>query len=186
MTFEQQLNFGKIGESIIANWLKRKGYSVLPVYEKEIQEGKGPQVFTLQGNLIAPDLLVFGNAIDKVWWIEAKHKSAFSWHRITRRWVTGIDLRHYEDYLRVAQISPWPVWLLFLQRDGRAKDTPLGKNSPTGLYGGTLAYLQNNENHRHDNWGKSGMVYWSETTLTKIAELTKVFDTSDMCNGGSQ
>jgi len=178
MTFKQQLRFGRVGESLIANWLKQRGYSVLPVYEKEISEGKGPQIFTVQDNLIAPDLFVFGHEISKVWWIEAKHKSAFSWHRISSHWVTGIDLRHYRDYLRVQQLSPWPVWLLFLQRQGKAKDTPLGRVGPTGLYGGSLAYLRENENHRHHNWGSSGMVYWAEKTLTKIANLENVLDAS--------
>lgn len=177
-TFEHQLAFGKAGESLIANWLKGRGYSILPVYEKEISEGKGPQVFTVQGNLVAPDLLIFGRENSKVWWIEAKHKSAFSWHRISRCWVTGIDLRHYQDYLRIRELSPWPVWLLFLQREGVAKDTPPNKISPTGLYGGSLAYLEKRVNHSHDNWGRSGMIYWAEKTLTKIATLEDILRSS--------
>ena len=43
---------------------------------------------------------------------------------MTGHWVTGIDLRNYEDYLRVQAISPWPIWLLFLHFDGQAKDYP--------------------------------------------------------------
>lgn len=174
MTFEQQLAFGKAGESLIANWLKRKGYSVLPVYEKEMTEKKGPQVFTLATSLIAPDLLVFGCETDKTWWIEAKHKAAFTWHRKSSQWVTGIDLSHYADYLKVQVLSPWPIWLFFLQRSGKAKDTPQGKVCPTGLYGNSITFLQGRENHRHANWGKSGMVYWGEKTLTKLAKLDEV------------
>jgi len=173
-TFEQKLAFGKAGESLIANWLKRRGYSVLPVYEKEIGAGKGPQVFTANGDFIAPDLLIFGKDSVKVWWIEAKHKSAFTWHRITSRWVTGIDLKHYQNYLTVQELSPWPVWLLFLQRDGQAKDTPPGMISPTGLYGRSLVYLRRHENHRHGNWGRGGMVYWADSVLIKIADLCQV------------
>lgn len=83
-TFATQLERGKIGESLIAEWLKRKGYHILPVYEKEISEGKGPQIFTAEGRgLVAPDLLAFKS--DKMQWVEAKHKSVFSWHRITGR-----------------------------------------------------------------------------------------------------
>jgi len=173
-TFEQKLAFGKAGENLIANWLKRRGYSVLPVYEKEIGEGKGPQVFTASGDFIAPDLLVFGRDSARVWWIEAKHKSAFTWHRVTSRWVTGIDLKHYQNYLTVQKLSPWPVWLLFLQRDGQAKDTPPGRVGPTGLYGGSLTHLQDCENHRHGNWGNGGMVYWAVGVLTEIADLEQV------------
>lgn len=173
--FEQTLQFGKLGESAIANWFKRRGYSALPIYEKQINEGKGPQLFAPNECLIAPDLLVFNKDTNKVFWIEAKHKSAFTYHRITQAWNTGIDLVHYADYLKVLELSPWPVWLLFLHEEGMAKDTPPGKESPTGLYGGELGFLHANEHHRHDNWGHGGMVYWTDTTLTKLATLEEVY-----------
>lgn len=169
MTFEQKLKVGKIGESQIAKWFQGRGYNILPVYEKEINEGKGPTLFLAEGgNLICPDMLAFKR--DKIFWIEAKHKNAFSWHRITQRWVTGIDLRHYLDYLEVAECG-WPVWLLFLHRDGVAKDTPQGLTSPTGLFGEEILKLKNIENHRSENWGKVGMVYWSHSRLKKLASL---------------
>lgn len=175
--FETTLAVGKIGESQIAAWLRVScNYNVLPVYEKEIHEGKGPVFWLQEGtNLIAPDLLVFkttGSARANIRWIEAKTKSAFSWHRISQKWVTGIDLRHYNDYLKVADRSPWPVWLLFLHLEGRAKDSPDG--SPTGLFGGDLAYLRQHENHRSMNYGPSGMVYWAHQTLKPLASLAQV------------
>ena len=179
MAFSSTLRFGKIGESAIAEWFKRKGYSALPVYEKEISEGKGPQLYTPVASLIAPDLVVL-RGDGRVFWIEAKHKTAFTWHRNTQTWNTGIDLRHYEDYLKVAQVSPWPIWLLFLHEDGVAKDTPEGQISPTGLFGGELIYLSKNEHHRHENWGRSGMVYWTDTTLKLLATLDEV---KAVCNG---
>ncbi len=157
MSFQKQLVYGKAAETVIAQWLMSKGYSVLPVYEKIIDEGKGPQLFTGGEGLVAPDLVAFRDG--KVLWLEAKHKTAFTWHRITSRWVTGIDLCHYEDYLRVADTTTLPVYLLFLHRGGAAKDSP--SVSPSGLFGNTLARLRNNENHRHKNWGKGGMVYWA-------------------------
>lgn len=170
MSFQQSLGFGQTGESAIALWLRHRGFSVMPVYEKIIDTGKGPQLFLPSGCLVAPDMFVYKG--DSALWIEAKHKTAFSWHRITQRWVTGIDLRHYEDYLRVDDDSPWPVWLLFLHRGGQAKDSPA--NSPAGLFGNTLAHLRQNENHRHDNWGRSGMVYWHIGDLKLIAKLEDV------------
>ena len=167
--FERQLQVGKIGESQIARWFQGRGYNILPEYEKEISEGKGPTLWRADGeNLICPDMLVFKQG--KVYWIEAKHKTAFSWHRITRKWVTGIDIRHYADYLKVAE-EGWPVWLLFLHKDGIAKDTPDGLSSPTGLFGEEIHKLQDIENHRSENWGKSGMVYWSHDKLKKLASL---------------
>lgn len=162
-----QYQFGVAGESRIARWLRALGYTVLPVYEKLVEDGKGPQLYLPQGHLIAPDLLVF-NA-KRVLWIEAKHKTAFSWHRLTSRWVTGIDVRHYEDYCRVQNETPWDVWLLFLHEGGQAKDSPA--NSPRGLFGNRLAYLRLHENHQHENWGRSGMVYWALDSLKHLAKL---------------
>lgn len=140
------------------------------MYEKLIDEGKGPQLFTPDEGLIAPDMLAFRKA--EVLWIEAKHKDAFTWHRITGRWCTGVDLRHYGDYCKVADGSPWPVWLLFLHRGGQAKDSP--PESPSGLFGNTLSSLRKRENHRSDRWGRSGMVYWAIDNLHKLADLCEV------------
>lgn len=164
-TFGQNLKIGKTGESVIANYFKNKGYCILPVYDVEINSGKGPQLFTLEKQLIAPDMFVFNG--NKCYWVEAKHKTAFSWHRNTERWVTGIDLRHYRDYCEVDRITPWPVWLMFLHKGGQAKDSPI--DSPSGLFGNTLKCLQDNENHRSNKWGNSGMVYWNIDSLKKIA-----------------
>jgi hypothetical protein len=86
--------------------------------------------------------------------------------------VTGIDLRHYQDYLEIDTYSPFPVWLLFLHDGGQAKDSP--PNSPAGLFGGQIRKLKDAENHRSEKWGKSGMVYWSSTTLVKLAELWEI------------
>ena len=172
-TFTDNLKFGQTAESSIARWMRGQGYAILPVYEKLIDEGKGPQIFTPTRELIAPDMLAFKT--DKTIWIEAKHKTAFTWHRISKTWCTGIDLRHYSDYCEVDDSSPWPVWLLFLHRGGQAKDSP--SDSPAGLFGNSLRYLRDNEHHRHDNWGRSGMVYWSIDAL-KLLASTEAFQDS--------
>ena len=169
------LSVGKLGEGRIAMWLRRKGHTVLPVYEKEIHEGKGPTLFSPADALIAPDMFVFKprDARHAVW-VEAKTKSAFTWHRQTGAWVTGIDLRHYRDYLKLLALSPWPVWLLFLHLDGQAKDSPPG--SPQGLFGNSLLYLRDHEHHRHENWGRGGMVYWVHGDLRLLATLEQLRD----------
>ena len=165
--FERNLVQGKIGESEIARWLQRRGHHILPVYEIEKGQYKGPAVYTSNGeSLIAPDLLAFGKG--KITWIEAKHKTAFSWHRITQKWVTGIDLHHYFQYLKVMDIVDWPVWILFLHDGGTAKDSA---QSESGLFGNSLEYLKDHENHRHKNHGKSGMVYWDRASLRKLSNF---------------
>jgi len=170
MTFSRQLSIGKVGESRIAQWMNGRGWSVLPVYEIEINTGKGPRLFAPQAQLIAPDMFVFNG--QDAYWLEAKYKTAFSWHRITSRWVTGIDLKHYHDYCIIDDSAQFPVWLMFLQCGEQAKDSPAV--SPSGLYGNTLSYLRQNENHRHQNWGRGGMVYWSIEHLKKLAGITEL------------
>ncbi len=169
MSFEQSLGFGKTGESRIARWLRSRGTSVLPVYEKIINEGKGPQLFTPNGSLIAPDMFCFNGP--KCSWIEAKHKSAFSWDRTSQQWVTGIDLRHYFDYLKVQDSLPHPVWLFFLHESGTAKDSP--QNGPTGLFAESIQFLRLHEHHRSDKYSK-GMVYWSHSSLRKLVSLQQL------------
>lgn len=151
----------------------------MPVYEKILDTGKGPQLYTPNTPLVAPDILAFrGNG---ALWIEAKTKTVFSWYGIGKRWVTGIDLHHYRQYLQVAQISPWPVWMLFLHTSPVADSRDVNKwgapkECPVGLFGGKLSFLSEKENisHEHPNWGKTGMIYWAHETLTKIAPLEEV------------
>jgi len=176
VNFEQSLKYGQIGEGKIAAWLKSLGKSVMPVYEKEINTGKGPQFFTPVHNLAAPDMLIFPD----ITWVEAKRKSAFTWFRNGNppNWETGIDINHYRDYQDVMEISSVPVWLLFLHENNRPSDSDLGWGSPphcpTGLFGQSLEYLTNNESHISDNWGRHGMVYWSVDKLKKLAEIEEL------------
>jgi hypothetical protein len=172
VSFSEQLHFGKVGESRIARWLMERSWTVLPVYETELHSGKGPVLYSMSSALVAPDMLAYRQSDVK--WVEAKTKTSFTWHRITQRWVTGIDLRHYRDYLKIASESPWPIWLLFLHLDSQgAKDTPteLVGESPVGLFGNELLHLSGCENHRHDNWGRSGMVYWELDSLRCLATI---------------
>lgn len=185
MTFKEQLAIGQLGESQIARWLNRRGWTVLPVYETQVDTGKGPRLFTPDARLVALDMFAFHTTKGALW-IEAKHKSVFSWHRIKQRWVTGIDLRHYEDYLRIADSSPWEVWLLFLHAKDRIENRDEPWPCPTGLFGQTLDYLRKHENHRHANWGASGMVYWAEGALTQLATLDEVYAASRMMTGANE
>jgi hypothetical protein len=170
--FRELLEQGQIGESIIARWFIRRGNAVLPVYEKVIDTGKGPQLFCLDGSYAAPDLLLFSKIKGRVLWIEAKHKSVFSWHRISQCWTTGIDRRHYREYQKVMAQTEWPVYLMFLHRFNADPNRPEDPwPCPTGLFGQRLDVLTKCENHQHDNWGTSGMVYWRHESLTPDASL---------------
>lgn len=171
-----------MGESIIAKWLNRCGWNVLPAYEVETHSGKGPRLFTVErGKLITPDMLIFKNR--NIRWIEAKTKSAFTWHRISESFQTGIDRRHWQSYISVSEVTPFPVWLLFLHEPGQnAKDTPAGMKSPSGLYGQEITKLCENVDHEHKNHGRSGMVYWRESVLLKLCTYEEVIAPSITSN----
>lgn len=172
--FQKQLAFGAVAEGQIANWLRNvRGYSILPVYEIEMHTGKGPRLFAPDRKIVSPDMLAFKT--EKIMWIEAKHKSVFSWHRRTQRWVTGIDEHHYEEYIEVSKRFPHQVWLMFLHWSSRpdARDLQYGcpESCPTGLFAGHLDELRMMPNHRHRNHGRHGMVYWAHEKLKHLACL---------------
>ena len=186
MSFSRQLGVGQVAEGLIARWLMARGASVMPAYEIEQSSGKGPQLFSQEGDFVAPDMLVFSHK--GIQWVESKHKSVFTWHRVSKRWTTGIDLRHYGDYLQVAKQTSVPVWLLFFHRestpsvDDRRHGCP--QECPTGLFGGELFSLVVLENHRAPHFdptrtgitghGRSGMVYWAVDQLRMLASKEEV------------
>lgn len=188
MKFEDQptTKQGDVGESLIAQWFMSRGHSVLPVYQLEKQTGKGPQLFCCDRSLVAPDMVLF--AADKVVWVEAKHKTVFTWHRKTERWTTGIDLRHYKEYIEVMKRTTHPVWLMFFHssKQPSANDLRHGcpTECPTGLFGKPLSILIEEENHRSPcldysrsgctGHGRTGMVYWAHESLQLLATKQEV------------
>lgn len=179
MSFVQYLNHGKVGESIVAQWLRSRGYNVLPIYEKELDEKKGPALYACTGSFVAPDMLVFrsgslGHDPGGIRWIEAKTKSAFTWHRQTEQWTTGIDKRLYRNYLQVMKLSPWPLWIMFLHLNGQAKDSE--PTPDTGLFGASLETLSEHIHHRWpENDDEPGMIYWAYPgVLRKLVSLEEL------------
>lgn len=171
--FDVKLAEGRVGESLIASFLRSRGVNILPVYEIEQPNGKGPRVFASDNRqLVAPDMFAFASG-GRCMWVEAKHKDAFTWHRNSQKWTTGIDRYCYEDYLELRRKSGINVYLMFLHRGGQAKDSP--PSSPSGLFMGELDYLSRHVNHRHANFGKSGGVFWAIDTLKKLATLDEVY-----------
>ena len=158
---KKEFKVGRVFESALARWMIRRGFCVLPVYDIAEQQFKGPQLFACDGGFVAPDMLAMKPS-GQILFVEAKCKSGFTWSRQYQRFETGIDIRHYLDYQKVAEKTGLPLWIVFLQRGGAVKDAPPDKpSSPRGLFGNEIRILAARESHRHDNWGKSGMVYWS-------------------------
>lgn len=186
MSFERKLETGKVAEGLIAAWLQSRGNAILPAYEIEKSVGKGPQLFSARGEFVAPDMLSF--TANGIHWVEAKHKTHFTWHRNTRRWTTGIDLRHYGEYLQVEKQTQLPVWLMFYHSESRPSDEDrkygCQLECPTGLFGGKLFDLVVAVNHQSPHFdpsrvgmvghGRSGMVYWAVDSLRHFATCEEV------------
>ena len=68
--------------------------------------------------------------------------------------------------------------VMFLHRcsepDARDIEAGCPPTCPTGLFGGPLDYLTGHENHRHEHWGRHGMVYWARDTLLYFASLDEI------------
>lgn len=182
--FRNMFATGRLSESRIARWLiQEEQWNVLPAYDMELVTGKGPRLFTPQGELVVPDLLAMklqGNECLLAWY-EAKHKTRFSWYRRARSWQTGIDLRHYLEYLQVQEITQREVYLCFFHEGSApsASDRANGSPSlcPTGLYRQSLRTLMVHEDHRGE-YQRDGrryqMVYWNEHDLVRVATVEQV------------
>jgi len=185
MSFNERLQEGLAGESVIARWMMRRGWTILPAYEKVQNNFKGPRILSSSGNLIAPDMLSFRYDENggEIHWIEAKTKTAFTWYRNQNNgeglekggYQDGIDVACWEDYLKLYTLAPWPVWLMFLHDPGHvAKDNPPDEIPPDGLFGNTISALRDCPDHISPNWGRGGMVYWKESDLRLIATWDEV------------
>lgn len=182
-----ETQFGTVGESQIASYIKYKtGAAILPVYEKELDTGKGPRIFAAEGGIVAPDMIVLPGT-DTWYWVEAKHKSVFTWHRKSRTWQTGIDAHHWENYLAVRYQFGHAVYLAFLHRCSKpdARDLEWGcpPTCPTGLFVGEIDYLEGKIDHPHDGHGRHGMVYWAVDVLVCKATLEEVNEAVEAMRG---
>jgi hypothetical protein len=190
-TFREKLTFGQIGESLIARYLRLQGWTILPAYEKEIDNGKGPRLFlplwAEDAELITPDLQAI--KMQQVKWIEAKHKNMATFFRKKWRWQTGIDKHHYLDYLKVQDRTPtWPIWLLFLQEVPLETNAPPGvEKCPTGLFGCpiTQPFADEGSYYNYEKRRSYDMVYWGLSDgpchpkdLKRLATLEDVLDAS--------
>jgi len=170
--FHEWLATGRLSESRIARWLiEMEHWNILPAYEIEMPTGKGPRLFTPQGQLIVPDLLALKLHEKEclLAWYETKHKTRFSWYRRARSWQTGIAVRHSLDSLQVQEQTQWDVSLCFFHERSDPSPQDLSSGSPlrcpTGLYRQSLRVLMQQEDHR-GVFLRDGrhyqMVYWNE------------------------
>lgn len=174
MLFKESLAVGRAGESEVSRFIISHGYRILPAYEIEGGEGKGPRLYRAQGNLVAPDLLGFrpqASQPNRLCWFEVKTKSVWTWHENGQQCQDGIDRKHWEDYKQVQDDLKWPVWVLFLHRTAAVQDNAPDWVVPpaSGLYGSTVNRMRVTLDHPSDRYGTSGMVYWNSKDLRLLS-----------------
>ena len=83
------------------------------------------------------------------------------------------------DYIQVQEELGVDVWLMFLHTENVTWQTDIDKwgapkTCPVGLYGRTIEKLMLCTSHDSEKHGPTGMVYWRDTNLIKLAELADV------------
>lgn len=184
--------YGKLGESIIIRYMRRNGTTVLPVYERVMDDVKGgPRLFMPlymdPPVLVAPDALCMPPTPIDTHWGEFKSKGAFTWHWVTQTWQDGIDEYLFRQYVQVEKHTPWPVLLYFYHDNPRTHPRDIARGAdkicPTGLYRASLSHLRVNVDHTQQFRDKRGrvhkMVYWRIDVLTHVATAEQVLGHDD-------
>jgi hypothetical protein len=166
--------FGTAGENIVKAWLIKRGCRIISTRDIETRKAWGGPSMESEGfEPVLPDFLVIQPEKLQTLWMEVKRKTRFSWHAISRCWVTGIDEHYLEHYVLVGQSSKIPVWLFFLHLDSKPSQKDLDDGCPaqcpTGLFAQEILRLAARTHHTSANHGKGGMVYWAPEAFSLVA-----------------
>ena len=185
---------GTIGESITARWLRSRGYTVIPAYEKQVSDWKGPRVYLPEGQLVAPDLFALITRHDQTYafWGEVKTKERFTWRFTEGVWQTGLDCKYFEEYKELWEVHKLPVYIFFYHRrtDTDVRDVQRGApdTCPAGLFVQrldtllALAQRGGRRGHTDQHTGKyTPMVYWYIHHLQQYATLEQISQITELC-----
>jgi len=162
--FAKKIEVARQFEKALAAWFQtRFGAYILPTYDYSgLQEDKPPKLLAESESLVIPDLLICRRG--KTTWVECKWKSSTALHRNTNTPTTGINLRHWEHYLRVRRVSGCDVVVMFIHI------------AEQEMRGDTIETLRANEHHRYDGgkMGRDGMIFWDWGKLRRWCTLAEV------------
>ena len=114
--FLAHVEFGRIGERLVVDWLQANGYGVIPSYEYTGKDGaKAPRLMFQDRGLVIPDIDACKSARRS--WLEIKtyHGPATNARRSVL--VHGIPARLARDYAAVERETGTPVFILVLELD---------------------------------------------------------------------
>lgn len=110
-SFEEKLAFGKEGEHEVGEYFMNRGYSLLPLYQFE--DKLAPKIYTNSGVIISPDIFVSGR--HKAFWVEVKTKKR--WIKFKGTLETGLNNRHYDEYIKIRQNTGLPLYVVFNHKE---------------------------------------------------------------------
>jgi len=163
-TFEAKLEIGRAAEKLVAAWLKRRGWRILPVYDYSgLDEGKAPKLEAekAEDSLVTPDLLAARAGVMS--WFEVKYKTRADWTRKTKRFETGISLRLWRHYREAQAASGATVWLVFVHEQ------------EDEIRAGALDDLAKVKRDYCDvKMGRGGMAFFPWDSLKRLGKLSDV------------
>jgi hypothetical protein len=177
-SFEESLLQGVEGEKQAALELAKIGVSIMPLFQFGMGK-EAPFVLTEERKHIAPDLMCYKDR--KAFFVEVKTKMQWVkvlWCEKTKKKVyeTGINKRHFDEYLEIKKITGIPVFLCFKHEE----------ESPTGFY-----FVEISTPSRHWNgfspagsYVMPAMVFYKMEDLLSIEGLKrKLFSQNSPCLG---
>ena len=115
--FKEMLAFGEEGEHEVADFLIKKGVTVLPLYQFEKEHA--PYLISKNGNITSPDLICFK---EDAFMVEVKTKR--QWVEYNGRVETGFNMKHYRHYKEIKTMTGKPVYVFFNHKE----------QEPTGIF----------------------------------------------------
>lgn len=128
------LKRGLKGERLVRNWLKLRGFYVLPA--SLIENGGAPALEGHLKRIIASDLLVAGAG--ETFWAEIKTYQRATFNLRRQRWEHGVPIRLWNQYLEGQRLTGIPGSLSILQLneriilEGRLDDIQIGSVKTVG------------------------------------------------------
>lgn len=155
----EEFQRGRAGERLVADYLQRKGWYVIPSYDYSGEEEKAPRLEGLSEYHVVPDLDVSRDGERR--WAEVKTKTAATFTHITQQLEHGVAKRHFENYQRVQEITGCPVYVFIYEEQSGA------------LLVACLDSLAVHESRRESRMKKGGcrqeqMIYFARSAFTEV------------------
>lgn len=170
--FPERLARADVAERAVAAWFEERGRCATLYSAQPPSAAGGPRLVTLDGEHVAPDLLIVRPRDGRATLIDVKERHRWTWHHRSAEWVTGFAANYLEDYGKAGVASGLPVWIGFLFHL-KTSDPNAASPAPDGLFVGRLDRLVEHIHHEHDT-GREVICYWPLRAFCRIASAADV------------